>query len=46
MSTEDVEKQSPIALQVPLGKGQSDVQGRCVATANSFYSKARSLTTN
>ena len=35
-------KLSPVALQVPLGQGQNDVQGRCrVTTANSLYAKAQ-----
>ncbi|KAJ4426414.1 hypothetical protein ANN_27228 [Periplaneta americana] len=42
VSTESVAKQRPVALQVPLGQGWSDVQGRCrVATANSSYAKAQ-----
>lgn len=42
VSTEGVAKQRPVALQVPLGQGWSDVQGRCrVATANSSYAKAQ-----
>ncbi|KAJ4426535.1 hypothetical protein ANN_27349 [Periplaneta americana] len=42
VSTEDVAKQRPVALQDPLGQGWSDVQGRFrVATANSSYAKAQ-----
>ena len=43
VSTEDVTKRWPVALQVPLGQGQSDVQGSCcVTTANSSpYAKAQ-----
>ncbi|KAJ4425454.1 hypothetical protein ANN_28070 [Periplaneta americana] len=42
VSTEGVAKQRPVTLQVPLGQGWSDVQGRCrVATVNSSYAKAQ-----
>ncbi|KAJ4448323.1 hypothetical protein ANN_10338 [Periplaneta americana] len=42
VSMEGVEELSPVVLQVPLGQGQSDVQGRChVATANSLYAIRR-----
>ena len=42
VSTEGVAKRWPVALQVPLGQGQSDVQGRShVATAKSSYAKTQ-----
>ena len=42
VSTVGVEKLSPIALQVPLGQGQSDVHGHFrVGTATSLYAEAR-----
>ncbi|KAJ4451510.1 hypothetical protein ANN_02974 [Periplaneta americana] len=42
VSKESVAKRRPVALQVPLGQGQSKLQGRChVATANSSYAKAQ-----
>ncbi|KAJ4434393.1 hypothetical protein ANN_22953 [Periplaneta americana] len=42
VSTEGVAKQRPVALQVPLGQGWSDVLERCrIATANSSYAKAQ-----
>ena len=47
VGTEGVEKLLPVALQVRIGPGQSNVQGRfCVAAANSFTSKLSSRTAN
>ena len=47
VSTEGVAKLPSTALQISVGQGQSNVQGRGhVATANSLYAKLRSLTAN
>jgi hypothetical protein len=47
VNKEGVLKLTPVALEVPLGHGQSDYQGRCcVTTANFLYKKRRSLTAN
>ncbi|KAJ4431446.1 hypothetical protein ANN_20044 [Periplaneta americana] len=41
VSTEGVAKQRPVALQVPLGQGWSDVQGRCRVATAILYAKAQ-----
>ena len=42
VSTEGIAKLWPVALQVPLGQRQGDVEGRCrLATANSSHAKAQ-----
>ena len=42
VSTEGVTKRWLVALQIPLGQGQSDAQGRCRSvTANYSYAKAQ-----
>ena len=47
VSTEGVAKWWPVSLQVPLGQGQNDVQGRChVATTNSSLTEVHDAYNN